>query len=584
MAALSNSQVAEVFQEIASLLEIKGENTFKVRAYQRVAEAIAGLERELDQLRAEKGGLRSLPGVGASIAETIEELLDTGKSRHHQELLAEIPATVLDLLRIPGLGPKKAKLLMEQEKITTIEQLEEAARAGRLRDIRGMGEKTERDILRGIAHLREYEKRTDLGLAWEIAENIMEQLRASAPVEQMEAAGSLRRMKETIGDIDLLVTSGEPEAVMESFAGLQLTAEVLVRGPTKTTIRTSAGIQADIRVVAPESFGAALQYFTGSKQHNIVLRDYAERHGLKLNEYGVFRVKDGEETRIGGASEEEMYAAVGLPLIPPELREDQGEIEAARKGLLPTLVEVADIKGEMHCHTNWSDGHGSVEQIARAAKEAGHSYLALTDHSPSQTVAGGLKIDRLLKRREEVEKARKAVHGITLLEGTEVDILRDGELDYPDEILAELDYVVASVHSGWKMDRETMTRRILAAIENPWVDCIGHPTGRLVGQREPYDVDIEAVLSAAARLGVAMEISSDPVRLDLRDVHARRAKELGAKLMIVTDAHWPGSFSLLRFGVATARRGWVEAGDVLNCLPLSQLRKRLRRAKAKTKS
>ncbi|MFB3882810.1 MAG: DNA polymerase/3'-5' exonuclease PolX [Armatimonadota bacterium] len=582
MAALSNSQIAEVFQEIASLLEIKGESVFKVRAYQRVAEAIAGLDRDLDQLRAQKDGLRSLPGVGASTAQKIEELLDTGKSTYHQGLLAEIPPSVLELLRIPGLGPKKAKLLMD-EGITTVEQLEQAASAGRLRTLRGMGEKTERDILRGITHLREYEQRTDLGLAWEIAENIMAQLRASAPVEQMEAAGSLRRMRETIGDIDILVTSGAPEAVMEEFAALPLTAEVLARGSTKTTIRTTAGIQADIRVVPPESFGAALQYFTGSKQHNIVLRDYAERRGLKLNEYGVFRVKDGEETRIGGATEEEMYAAVGLPLIPAEIREDQGEIEAARKNQLPELVELSDIRGEMHCHTNWSDGHGSVEQMARAAKEAGHSYLALTDHSPSQTVAGGLKLDRLLKRRQEIEKARKAVQGITILEGAEVDILRGGELDYPDEVLSQLDYVVASVHSGWKMEREAMTRRIITAMDNPWVDCIGHPTGRLVGQREPFDVDIEAVLAAAAKLGVAMEISSDPARLDLRDVHARRARDLGVKLMIVTDAHWPGSFSLLRFGVATARRGWVEAGDVLNCLPLAQLRKRLRRAKAQTK-
>jgi DNA polymerase (family 10) len=404
-------------------------------------------------------------------------------------------------------------------------------------------------------------------------------LRAGAPLEQIEAAGSLRRMKETIGDIDLLATSSDPEAVMERFVNLQLVAEVIARGPTKTTIRTAAGLQADLRVVAPDSFGAALQYFTGSKQHNITLRDYGLRHGIKLNEYGVFRVKGGEETRLGGRTEEEMYAAVGLPLISPELREDQGEIEAAREGRLPKLVELSDMKGEMHCHTAWSDGHNSVEEMARAAKEAGCSYLALTDHSPSQTIAGGLKIDRLLKRREEIEAARKALKGITILEGSEVDILRDGGLDYPDKVLAELDYVVASVHSGWKMDREAMTQRIIRAMENPWVDCIGHPTGRLIGQREPYELDIEAVLLAAARLGVAMEISSDPIRLDLKDIHARRAKQLGVKLMIVTDAHWLGSLSLLRFGLATARRGWVEASDVLNCLPLGKLRKRLRRAK-----
>jgi DNA polymerase (family 10) len=582
MGALSNAQVAAVLEEIAELLEIKGENLFKVRSYQRAAEAVGGSAQTLEEVRAGKGGLQSLPGVGASIGEKIQELLDTGKCSYHQELLAEIPVTVLEMLRIPGVGPKKVKLFMDREKIMSIEQLEEAARAGRLRKLPGMGEKTEQEILRGIGHVREYSKRTDLGLAWEIAASIMEQLRASAPVEQMEAAGSLRRMKETIGDIDILVTSDDPEAVMERFVNLQLATEVVMRGPTKTTIRTASGAQADIRVVAPEEFGAALQYFTGSKQHNITLRDYAARHGLKLNEYGVFRVKGGKETRIGGKIEEEMYAAVGLPLIPPELREDQGEIEAAREGRLPKLVELHDIKGEMHAHTAWSDGHNTVEELARAAKEAGYSYIALTDHSPSQTVASGLKVDRLLKRRKEIEAARKAVHGITILEGTEVDILRNGSLDYPDKILAELDYVVASVHSGWKMDRDAMTARIIKAMENPWVDCIGHPTGRLIGQREPYEVDMEAVLQAAARLGVAMEISSDPIRLDLRDVHARRAKELGVKLMIVTDAHWTGSLSLLRFGVATARRGWAEATDVLNCLPLSQLRRRLRRHRAAT--
>jgi len=580
MGALSDAQVAEVLQEIASLLEIKGENRFKVRAYQRSAEAVAGSSQSLDQVRAEQSGLRSLPGVGSAIAEKIEELLDTGKCSYHQELLAEIPATALEMLRIPGVGPKKVKLFMDRERITTIEQLEEAARSGRLRNLPGMGEKTEQEILRGIGHAREYSKRTDLGLAWEIATSIMEQLRAGASIEQMEAAGSLRRMKETIGDIDILVTSSDPETVMERFVNLQLVTEVIMRGPTKTTIRTDSGAQADIRVVAPVEFGAALQYFTGSKQHNITLRDYAARHGIKLNEYGVFRVKGDKETRIGGKTEEEMYAAVGLPLIPPELREDQGEIEAARAGRLPRLVELQDIKGEVHAHTDWSDGRNSVEEMARAAKAAGYSYIALTDHSPSQTVASGLKVDRLLKRRKEIEAARKAVHGITILEGTEVDILRDGRLDYPDKILAELDYVIASVHSGWKMDREAMTARIIKAMENPWVDCLGHPTGRLIGQREPYEVDIEAVLQSAARLGVAMEISSDPIRLDLRDVHARRARELGVKLMIATDAHWTGSLSLLRFGVATARRGWVEATDVLNCLPLSQLRRRLRRYRA----
>ncbi len=577
---MDNARVAEVLSEIAVLLEIKGENPFKSRSYERAAEAVANLAQGAERVRAEKGGLQALPGVGKSIAEKIEELLDTGKCCYHQELLAEIPATVFDMLRIPGLGPKKVKMLAEREGILTVEELEEAAQAGRLRELPGMGEKTEQEILRGIAHMREYSKRTNLGVAWEMAESIMVQIREGAPVKEMVAAGSLRRMKETIGDIDILVTSDDPEAVMERFVGLDLARDVVARGPTKSTIVTTAGIQADILVVPPESFGAALQYFTGSKQHNVTLRDLAVRRKIKLNEYGVFRVEGDEETRLGGRTEEEMYAALGLPLMPPELREDQGEIEAAREGRLPELVEMGDIAGDMHVHSNWSDGDDTIEEMARAAKKAGYRYLAITDHSQSQTVANGLTVERLRERRKEIEAARKAVSGIAILEGTEVDIKRDGSLDYPDEVLAELDFVVASVHSGWKTEREAMTARIIRAMENPWVDCIGHPTGRLIGQREPYEVDLEAVLSAAARTGVAMEIGSDPSRLDLKDTHARRAKELGVKLIVATDAHRAESLSLMRFGLAMARRGWVEAGDVLNALPLAKLRKRLRRARA----
>jgi len=579
---MDNAQIAQRLGEIALILEIKGESVFKIRAYQRASEAISSLAQTLDQVRGEKGGLRALPGVGAAIALKIEEMLDTGDLAYYRDLLDEVPSTVLDMLRIPGVGPKKVKVFMERQGIVSVDQLEEAAREGRLRRLPGMGEKTEQDILRGILRLREYGKRTDLGLAWEIAGNIMGQLREGVSVRAIEAAGSLRRMKETIGDIDILVTSEDPDAVMERFVNLQLVSEVIAKGPTKSTIRTSAGIQADLRVVPPESFGAAMQYFTGSKRHNVKLRDFAVRKKLKLNEYGVFQVEGESEKRLGGRTEEEMYETVGLPLIAPELREDQGEIEAAREGRLPELVRLEDIAGDLHVHTNWSDGHNSIGEMVRAAKDAGYEYIALTDHSPSQTVANGLKIDRLRQRREEIEAVRKAVPGIAVLEGTEVDIKRDGSLDYPDEVLAELDFVVASVHSGWRMDRDAMTDRILKAMENPWVDFIGHPTRRLIGQREPYEVDIDAVLEGAARLGVAMEISSDPNRLDLRDTHARRAKELGVKLMIVTDAHWATQFSLIRFGVAQARRGWIEARDVMNCRSFSELRNELRRSRSKS--
>jgi len=580
---VTNARIADVLSQIGTLLEIKGENPFKVRAYERAAEAVRSLSEELSQIR-EENDLRSVAGVGAGIGQKIEELLDTGECKHHQELLEEFPASVFDMLRIPGVGPKTVKLLLEREGISTVEELEEAAAAGRLRGLPGMGEKTEQEMLRGIARVREYSKRINLGLAWSIAEAVMAQLREQAPVDRMEPAGSLRRMKETIGDIDILVTSDHPELVMERFLALDLVSDVVAHGPTKSSVVTEGGIQADLRVVKPESFGAALQYFTGSKQHNVKLRDFAVRHHIRLNEYGVFRIEGGEETRLGGRLEEEMYAALDLPMMPPEMREDQGEIEAAREGGLPDLVELSDIRGDLQMHTTWSDGRDTVEGMARAAKKLGYRYIALTDHSPSQTVANGLSVDRLKARRKEIAAARKAVKGFTILEATEVDIKRDGSLDYPDELLAELDFVIASVHSGWKMDRAAMTQRIIEAMGDPWVDCIAHPTGRLIGQREPFDVDMEAILKAAAKFGVAMEINAYPDRLDLKDVHARRAKDLGVKLLINTDAHAADALPLMRFGVATARRGWLEAGDVLNTLSVSQLRSRLRRARSRRRA
>jgi len=576
---MRNSEIARVFSEIAAILTVRGENPFKVRAYERAAEAIGSLTEEASALR-ERGELAGIADIGASSVAKIEELLDTGRCALHQELLQEFPPTALEFFRVPGVGPKTVKLLLD-EAIATIEELETAAQAGRLRGLRGMGAKTEQEILRGIARMREYGKRADLGTAWALAQAIVEALREGAPVDQMEAAGSLRRMKETIGDVDILVTSDRPEEVMARFLSLDLVGEVVMQGPTKSSVLTRDGVQADLRVVAPESFGAALQYFTGSKEHNVRLRDHAVRRKIKLNEYGVFRVEEGKEERLGGRAEEEMYAALGLPLIPPELREDQGEIEAAREGALPELVEQSQIRGDLHVHSDWSDGHEDIAGMARAAKARGYKYIGLCDHSPSQTVAGGLSVERLRERKAELEAARRAVPGITILNGTEVDIKRGGGLDYPDEVLAELDFVVASVHSGWKTERAAMTARIIKAMENPWVDCLGHPTGRLLGRREPYDVDMEEVLKAAARLGVAMEINAYPDRLDLKDVHARRAKELGVKVIISTDAHAPEHLDFIRFGIGTARRGWLEANDILNTLSAAQLRSRLRRARSR---
>jgi DNA polymerase (family 10) len=577
---VSNRKIAEVLAEIASLLEIKGENVFKVRAYEKAADTLEGLTEEVSALRA-RGELRALPGVGAGIAEKMEELLDTGKCAYHQELLAEFPPGLLEMLHISEVGPKTVKLLYETLGIASVADLEAAARQGRLRGIKHLGEKTEANILKGIERMRRFAERFALALAYPTALEIAAALRKSAPVDKIEPAGSLRRMKDTIGDLDILVTSKKPEEVMEAFASLPMVREVTARGPTKTSLITEAGLQADLRVVAPEEFGAALMYFTGSKDHNIKLRELAVKRKLRINEYGVFNVKT--EKRLGGKTEEEMYGALKLPWIPPEIREDQGEIEAALENALPLLVEEKDIRGDLHVHSDWSDGKASMEEMVKAAQQRDYEYIAFCDHSPAQPIANGLSIERLRERRKEILHLRKKFPNFAILAGTEVDIRGDGSLDYPDEVLAELDFVVASIHTGWKATAEANTRRTLKAISNPWVDVIGHPTGRLIGQRDPLELDLEEILKAAAKAGVAMEIDSHPDRLDLKDVHARRAKELGVKLVIDTDAHHLDGFDLMRFGVATARRGWIGPADVLNTLPrkdfLSNLRPRPGRKK-----
>ena len=538
---MNNGEIARILSEVGLLLEIRGENSFKVRAYERAAEAVQNLPEPLSAVR-ERGELRKLQGVGEGLAQKLEELLDTGRLEYHETLRAEFPPAVFDFLKIPGLGAK-----------------------------------SEQEILKGIGQIRSFGDRVTLGVATDLAQEIMARLRAEAPVQQMEAAGSLRRAKESIGDLDILVTSDEPARVMECFLKMDLVAEVVMHGPTKSTVMTHAGMQADLRVVAPESFGAALQYFTGSREHNIKLRDLAVRQGIKINEYGVFREAKEQETRLGGEMEEDIYRAVGLPMMPPELREDQGEIEAARAGTLPDLITLGDLRGDLQMHSTWSDGQNTIEEMARAARALGYEYIALTDHSISETVANGLSVERLRQRREEIEAARRAVPGLTILNGSEVDIKRDGSLDYPDEVLAELDFVIVSVHSSWKLSQEAQTARILRALDNPWVDAMAHPTGRLIGKREPYEVDLEQVFLKAAEAGVAMEINAYPDRLDLKDTHARYAKSLGVKLLIDTDAHGAESLSLIRFGVATARRGWIGAADVLNTRPVKEFVAGLRR-------
>ncbi len=569
----TNRDIARVLSEIADLLEIKGENPFKVRAYQRAAQAIENLPTQLSAMLGH-APFTDIPGVGASIAEKIQELLTTGQCAFHAQLLAEFPASLTALLGIPEVGPRKAKALHDELGITSVDELEQAAREGKLRALRGFGEKTEANILRGIERLRVHKARLPLAEAHPLAMEVVESLLVAAPVDRIEPAGSIRRMRDTIGDIDILVTSRDPQEVMSVFVSLPTTHHVIAQGPTKTSVISEQGAQMDVRVVEPETFGAALQYFTGSKEHNVRLRELAARRGLRLSEYGVFEA--ATEKRIAGASEEEVYATLDLPLIPPELREDRGEIAAAQRGELPHLLEVEDLKGDLHIHTKRTDGHHTVEEMAIAARARGYRYIAICDHSRSVGMAGGLFEKDLLRHAADIRAASKRMKGITLLAGSECDIRRDGSLDYPDEVLAQLDFVIAAVHSGFKMDAAGMTSRIIDAMHNPYVDAIAHPTGRIIGKRDPYEVEIERLLAAAAELGVAMEVNSYPDRLDLRDLHVRRAKELGVKLVINTDAHDCDHLRLVTYGVATARRGWAEPQDVLNTLPLAQLRRRLR--------
>jgi len=558
---MRNQEVARIFATMADILAIQGENPHRIMAYQRAAENVAALDRPLEEVwRA--GELETIPGIGKTLAEKIDELMRTGRLEAYEKLRAQVPEGVLALLQVPDVGPKRAALFWKQLGITSIEALEEAARAGRLRDLPGMGARSEEKVLAGIEALKRRSGRIPLGVAWPLAVAMLEELRHVPGVVQVAPAGSLRRMRETVGDLDLLAAAENPEPVMARFRTLPQVAEVLLSGATKTSIRTHDGLQADLRVLEPARWGTALQYFTGSQAHNIHLRGLALEQGFSLSEYAL-KKEDG--TEILCATEEEVYETLGLPLIPPELREDRGEIEAALAGRLPDLIELDDLKGDLQFHTTWSDGRNSLLEMAQAAQARGLKYALVTDHSRSLGVTGGLTVERLREQRAEIAEVNRKMGGkFRLLAGVEVEIRADGTLDLPDEALAELDLVVAAVHSALRQSREQVTARLLAAIRNPHVDVIAHPTGRLLGEREGADVDMEAVFRAAAETGVALEINAHPSRLDLNDVHVRRAVELGVKLAINSDAHSTGGFDVLPFGVATARRGWARAGDVVN--------------------
>ena len=565
---MKNFEVARLFDLMADILEIKGENPFRIRAYRRAAQNLESLTEDVEALAREER-LDELPGIGEDLAGKIVEYLETGRVKDIEAAKKGIPRGVVDLMNVPGIGPKTAKLLYEKEGITTLDRLEKLARAGKLRGLHGIQAKTEANILKGIALVRGGQARMPLGRALPLGQELVEALEDVPGVKAIELAGSLRRMKETVGDIDILVTSTTPGQVMQAFTRLPQASEVLERGETKASIRHREGIQVDLRVLEPECFGAALVYFTGSKQHNIRIREIAGTKGLKISEYGVFRASTGR--RVAGATEEEVYAAIGLPWIPPELREDLGEVEAASKWTLPRLVSLGDLRGDLHCHTKASDGHHTVEELVAAAEKRGYEYVLVSDHSPSARVAGGLTADELAAHVKKVRAVQKKHPDITVLAGSECDILADGSLDYPDAVLAGLDLVIGAVHSRFKQPGREMTARICRALANPYVSILAHPTGRLIGEREPYDVDLDQVFRTAKRHGKAIEINAYPARLDLNDVHARRARDLGVLVAVSTDAHVLDHLNTIELGVATARRAWIEKPEVVNTWPVKKL-------------
>lgn len=566
---LTNKEVAQILRDIADYLEIKGEIVYKALAYRRAADNIVSLGRDINEVWRE-GKLWDIPGVGEALSKKLDELLDTGRLGYYEQLQEEIPSGVIELLAIPDVGPKTAKLLWERLGIASVAEAERAARQGQLRELPGLGLKSEAKILAGIQALYRRSDRIPLGTAWPVAQEVLMSLESGCPaVQRATAAGSLRRMRSTIGDIDLLVASTDPEAVMEAFVSLPWVGEVNLRGSTKTSVILRNGLQVDLRVLPPERYGSLLQYFTGSKAHNVALRGLAQSQGLSLSEYGF---KRGEE-EIVCAEEEEVYRTLGLPWIPPELREDRGEIEAAQSSTLPELIKLADIQGDLHIHTDWSDGAVSLAQMAEAAWARGYRYAVISDHSHGLGVAGGLTAERLREQRAEIERLNERFSDFRLLQGAEVEIRADGSLDFPDEVLAELDVVIASLHSGLRQEQERITARLISAMRNPHVDIIGHPLGRIIGQREESAVDIDAVLEVATETGTIMEVNAIPARLDLDDVHIRRAIEMEVKLAINSDAHNVESLDIMAYGVATARRGWAEAGNVVNTLSLDALLK-----------
>ena len=558
---MHNQHIASLFEELADLLEIQGANAFRVRAYRNAARTLENLsESAADILTQPDRSLTDLEGIGQDLADKIKVIVQTGALPQLEELRAEVPTGVVQMLRIQGLGPKKVAALFHELGVTTLADLKAACEAGRVAELKGFGKKTAQTILDGIAHVEEAGKRVLISIARASAEEIVADLRQVPSVSQVSVAGSCRRRKETCGDLDVLAVASNSVEAMDRLAAHPLVEKVLARGDTKQRVRLRSGIELDLRVVPAESYGAAMQYFTGSKEHNIVIRRRAQERGLKLNEYGVFR---GDEY-VAGRTEEDVYAAVGLPFIPPELRENRGEIELAEAGRLPKLIEVSDMQGDLHMHTTATDGAATIREMAEAAKARGLKYIAITDHSKRVTMANGLDATRLRQHWRDIDKVRGQVSGIEILRGIECDILEDATMDLDDEVLSEADWVIAVLHYGLKQPREQIMQRLLNAIRNPHVDAIGHPSGRLIGSRPPANIDYTTFLKAAADHGVMLEINASPTRLDLDDIQAAAAKSLGIQIVIDTDSHATNGFDALPYGVDQARRAGLTKDDVAN--------------------
>ncbi len=565
---MKNRELADLFEKMADILEFKGENPFKINAYRKASRIIGDLTQDIEEI-SEQGGLKNIPGIGEGMAQKVKEYLQTGRISKLEEIKKGVSDELIAIMDIPGMGPKTLSMLHKEKRIGNLSQLEKALEDGSLMGLFGIGEKKIENIKRGIQLLKQSKGRMNLGVAFPVAKRIVETLRQKTGSKKIEWAGSLRRMKENIGDIDILATGPNKGKILLAFTDLPEVKEVLASGETKASVIVEGGTQIDLRVVEEDSYGAALQYFTGSKGHNIHLRGIAKAKGIKINEYGVFK----GEKKMGGEEERDVYHSLGMDWIEPELREDRGEIEAAQKRSLPKLVQESEIRGDLHVHSKWSDGTSTIEEMAKAAQKRGYQYVAVCDHSQSLKIAHGLDESRLMKQIEEIDHINEKLKGFQILKGTEVDILTDGKLDFPEKILEKLDIVVAAIHSGFKQSRDKMTKRILRALENPYLHILAHPSGRLLGSRDPYEVEMEELMKAAKRYGKALEVNSYFERLDLDDIHCRKAKEMGIRVGIGTDAHHLDQMWMISLGLAVARRGWLETKDVLNTLPLKEILK-----------